>query len=94
MYQYSLNKVDMENREIVNEAAKEGKVHGSKETNKVDKYKKEDKKEEFQNKSSKHKINQKITVDAVKIKNVKVEAFKEETDENNILTGRFLDTKK
>lgn len=96
MYQYSLNKIDTQIREIVNEASKEGKVHGNKEANKVDKDKKEDKKkdreETFQNKLSKHKVNQKITVDAVKIRNVKVEAFKEEIDKNDISTGRFLDT--
>ncbi|MCY6353964.1 hypothetical protein [Clostridium sp. ZS2-4] len=98
MYQYSLNKIDTQIYEMVNEATKEGKVHGNKETNKINKDKKEDKKKEreesFQNKLSKHKVNQKITVDAVKGKNIKVEAFKEETGKNNISTGRFLNIKK
>ena len=45
--EYKLNKIDTELRQLVNDATKEGKVHGNKETYKVNKDKKERNKKEY-----------------------------------------------
>ncbi|MCY6370420.1 hypothetical protein [Clostridium ganghwense] len=92
--EYRLNKIDMEIRQIVNDSAKEGKVHGSKVTEKVDKDKKKNKEETFKKKLLKNKGKKRIMVDAVKLNNVKIEAIKEERVQKSISTGRFLDITK
>ncbi|WMJ81306.1 hypothetical protein RBU49_03350 [Clostridium sp. MB40-C1] len=101
--EYRLNKIDTELRQIVNDATKEGKVHGNKGVAKVGK----DKKEQSNNKNKQHKkkdeeeferelkkySNGKILVDAVKTNEVEVDAFKGKEAEDS-LHGRFLDTKR
>ena len=93
--EYRLNKVDYEIQQLVNNATKEGKVHGNKETYKVNKDKKERNKKEYSEKLKKELAKQKkkkIIVDAVKVKNIKVNAFREKESEN-LSQGRFLDEK-
>lgn len=93
--EYRLNKIDTELRQIVNDSIKEGKVHGNKELARVNKDR-EDKKEQQSNKNfkkelAKYKVKKKISVDAIKVKNIDVEASKEGI---NLTQGRFLDTKR
>lgn len=93
--EYRLNKIDTELRQIVNDSIKEGKVHGNKELARVNKDR-EDKKGQQSNKSfkkelAKYKVKKKISVDAIKVKNIDVEASKEGI---NLTQGRFLDTKR
>ncbi|NFF61833.1 hypothetical protein FDB08_10180 [Clostridium botulinum] len=93
--EYKLNKIDTELRQMVNDSAKQGKVHGNKETYKVDKDKKERNKKNYSEQLKKQllkKKKKKIIVDAVKIKNVKVDAFRDK-ECKNLTQGRFLDTK-
>ncbi|MCY6483660.1 hypothetical protein OW763_04750 [Clostridium aestuarii] len=91
--EYKLNKIDIELRQRVHDATKKGKIHGNKDLNKIDKDKREHKKEEregnFKEKLAKQKKKKKITVDAVKAENVNIEAFKEE-----VSAGKFLNIKK
>lgn len=93
--EFRLNKIDTETRQIINDATKEGKVHGYKELNKVNKDGKNEKekgntfKEQLKKESNKNKL----FVDAVKLAEVNVEASKEDyTGELN--QGRFLDIKR
>ena len=93
--EYRLNKVDYELQQLVNDATKEGKVHGNKQTYKVDKDKKERNKKQYSEKLKKELAKQKkkrIIVDAVKVKNIKVNAFREK-ESKNLSQGRFLDKK-
>ncbi|KEI16203.1 hypothetical protein Z961_06735 [Clostridium haemolyticum NCTC 8350] len=93
--EYKLNKIDTELRQMVNDSTKEGKVHGNKETYKVDKDKKERNKKNYGEQLKKQlfkKNKKKIIVDAVKIKSVKVDAFRDK-ESKNLIRGRFLDTK-
>ncbi|NEZ48422.1 hypothetical protein FDB54_01945 [Clostridium botulinum] len=93
--EYRLNKVDYELQQLVNNATKDGKVHGNKETNKVNKDKKERNKKQYRDHLKKELLKQKkkkIIVDAMKVENVKVDAFRER-DSKNLSQGRFLDTK-
>ncbi|WP_196247194.1 hypothetical protein [Clostridium novyi] len=93
--EYRLNKVDYELQQLVNNATKDGKVHGNKETNKVNKDKKERNKKQYSDHLKKELSKQKkkkIIVDAMKVENVKVDAFRER-DSKNLSQGRFLDTK-
>ncbi|WP_242845749.1 hypothetical protein [Clostridium novyi] len=57
--EYRLNKVDYELQQLVNDATKEGRVHGNKETYKVDKDKKERNKKEYSEKLKKELAKQK-----------------------------------
>lgn len=100
--EYKLNKIDIELRQMVNDAAKVGKVHGSKGTSKISKDKKE--KNKPKNKQQKKKdnkklsekttknTNEKILVDVEKTNEIEIDAFKEK--EENSVHGRFLDTKR
>lgn len=94
LLEYKLNKIEPETYRIVNDATREGKVHGSKDSSKVNKDKKE--KQQQNNKSFKKELvkqtkKKKISVDAVKIKKIDIDASKTET---NSIQGRFLDTKR
>lgn len=90
-----MNKVDFELQQIVNDFTKEGKVHGNKETFKVDKDKKERNKREYGHQLKKALVKKKkkrIIVDAVKVKSVKIDAFRDK-ESKNLIQGRFLDIK-
>lgn len=89
--EYRLNKIDTDLRQKINDAAKEGIVHSTKNIL-VNKDKQQEK--------NKHPIleynvkNEKIIVDAVKVDKVEVDIFKDKTDVDYIAKGIYLDIKK
>lgn len=92
--EYRLNKIDTELRQIVNDSIKEGKVHGNKELARVNKdreKKGQHPNQNFKKELAKYKVKKKIFVDAIKVKNIDVDASKEGI---NLTQGRFLDTKR
>lgn len=96
--EFRLNKIDTEIRQVVNDATKDGKVHGSKDLTKINKDRKKGKREENQEEFKKklENIKKKDTtfeVQAVKIKNIKVDASIDK-DAVDLSQGRFLDTKR
>ncbi|WP_125152130.1 hypothetical protein [Clostridium rectalis] len=98
--EYKLNKIDTELRKRIEDTTKEGLIHRKKEIIiKKDGHKREkDKSEDFRNSlkrySKEKKDNKKFFIEALKVENVKVEAFIEEKDKQNTSTGRFLDIKR
>jgi len=93
--EFRLNKIDTELRQIVNEATKEGKVHGNKEISTIDKDGRQGK-QENENDFKKHldeKKEKKIVVEAIKVKEIDIEATKEDSISDSTF-GRFLDTKR
>jgi len=94
LLEYKLNKIEPETYRIVNDATREGKVHGSKDSSKVNRDKKEKQQQNtksFKKELAKQTKKKKIFVDAVKIKKIDIDASKAET---NLVQGRFLDTKR
>lgn len=91
--EYRLNKIEPEIRQLVNDAVKEGKVHGNKDISKVDKDKREKQgknPKDFKEELAKQSPKEKISVDAIKKSEIDIEASKEDMD---LTKGRFLDTK-
>lgn len=93
--EFRLNKIDTELRKIVNEATKEGKVHGNKEISTIDKDGKQSKQESKNDfkKQLNEKKEKKIVVEAIKVKEIDIEASKEESI-SDLTFGRFLDIKR
>ena len=93
--EYRLNKIDTEVRQIINDATKEGKVHNYKKLNKVNKDGRNNSRD--QDGSFKEQLEksqkEKIIVNAVKFKEVDVDALKEDYI-GELNQGRFLDTKR
>lgn len=93
--EYRLNKIDTELRQILKDATKEGKVHGYKKLSKINGYREEEKNqkknENFKKEFAKYSGKEKISVDAIKMRNVSIEASREAED---LTKGRFLDTKR
>lgn len=100
--EYRLNKIDLDIRQDINNETREGKVH-SKKGIKVGKEKSEDRRgqKKYQEKPkkkfilSKYVKGSKITVDAVKIENIAIQATKEDgqhSKDNN--RGLFIDARK
>lgn len=93
MLEYKLNKIDTDLRRKVQEITREGKVHGYKRFNKIDKYREEGeqkKNKDFKETFKKYNKN-KILVDAVKSSDISVDSSK---DAEDLSVGRFLDIKK
>ncbi|QPW52301.1 hypothetical protein IRP62_06315 [Clostridium botulinum] len=93
--EYRLNKVDYDLQQLVNNTTKEGRVHGNKETNKVNKDKKERNKKQYSEDLKKELVKQKkkkIIVNAIKVQNIRVNAFRDK-ESKTLIQGRFLDTK-
>lgn len=93
--EFRLNKIDTELRQIVNEATKEGKVHGNKQLSSINKDGRRDKNnnsESFQEQLDK-RTKEKILVEAIKVKEVNIEASKDDYV-GDLNQGRFLDTKR
>ncbi|MFL0269671.1 hypothetical protein [Candidatus Clostridium radicumherbarum] len=89
--EYKINKIDTERRKEINEASKEGIVHGYEN---ISIYKnKERKNSNHNNGSSLNYKQKKLLVDATKAEELEIEAFKEEAD-LKITKGTFLDVKK
>lgn len=96
--EFRLNKIDTEIRQVVNDATKDGKVHGNKDLTKINKDRKKGKREENQEEFKKklENIKKKDTtfeVQAVKVENIKVDASIDK-DAVDLSQGRFLDTKR
>jgi abortive infection bacteriophage resistance protein len=93
--EFRLNKIDTELRQVVNEATKEGKVHGNKEVSTINKDGRQNKQDDKNNfkKQLDEKKEKKIVVEAVKTKEIDIEASKEDSIPN-LTFGRFLDTKR
>lgn len=89
--EYRLNKVDFELQQLVNDATKDGKVHSNKETHKINKDKRYSN-ENYYDEQLKKQKKKRIIVNAVKIKSVKIDAFRDKEFKNST-QGRFLDAK-
>jgi uridine phosphorylase len=90
--EYRLNKIDTDLRQKINDATKEGKVHGTKGIA-VSKDKPHEQKEKGNYNLERYKSNKKLTVEAEKVENIEIEAFKDKDDLKNIKKGTLIDTK-
>lgn len=91
--EYILNKIDPNLRQKVNDASKEGVVHGTKSIL-INKDKQQEPKKKKDYKLQKYSNEKKLLVDAVKTEKVEIDAFKENTDSKNDSKGIYLDVKK
>lgn len=91
--EYRLNKIDTDLRQKINDAAKEGKVHGTKNVA-INRDKKEEKKEKKDHKLERYSKSKKLLVDVVKTENIEIDAFKEKTDIQERIIGSYIDIKK
>lgn len=96
--EFRLNKIDTEIRQVVNDATKDGKVHGNKDLTKINRDRKKGKREENQEEFKKQLKSVKnkdatFEVQAVKVENIKINASIEK-DAVDLSQGRFLDTKR
>ena len=91
--EYRLNKIDTDLRQKINNATREGLVHGKKNIA-INKDKQEEKKENKGYKLEHYDKNKKLVVDAVKAENVEIDAFKEKVEANEYSKGVNLDVKK
>ncbi len=90
--EFKLNKIDPDVRRQVNEATKEGRIHGADHNISV----KKDKKQEHRKYTSKDKMesSKRIFVNAIKKQNFEIEVFSEENGTEKEIKGRFLDIRK
>lgn len=93
--EFRLNKIDTELRQVVNDATKEGKVHGNKGISKIDKDAKQNKQEDKKNfkRQLDEKKEKKVVVAAIKVKEINIEASREDSIPD-LTYGRFLDIKR
>lgn len=89
--EYKLNKIDPDLRRQVNEAAKEGKVHGADHSLTVNKDRKQEQKSDFQKKLESKK---RIVIDAENNEQIDLEAFTDEDISKISSKGTILDTRK
>ena len=95
--EFKLNKIDTDLRKQIKDATKEGKIHSKNgvAVNKDKKYNKDDSNFEQQRNSSLAKYNKNnFIVDAKKTEQVEIDVYLEETKENTVEKGIFLDIKK
>ncbi|WP_186429876.1 hypothetical protein [Clostridium sp. BSD9I1] len=107
--EYKLNKVDLDVRQRIEDSVRDGVVHrkdeisikkdgGNPEEKSKNEFSKSLKKVKEQNKKDKenkrNKQDDKILIEAVKMKVVNIEASIENKDKEIITSGRFLDTKR
>ncbi|MFL0246790.1 hypothetical protein [Candidatus Clostridium stratigraminis] len=89
--EYKVNKIDTERRKEINEAAKEGIIHGYEN---ISIYKNKEREDSSPGKSSSQTTsNKKLLIDATKAEELEIEAYKEET-EVTTTKGTLLDVKK
>jgi hypothetical protein len=91
--EYRLNKIDINLRQRINDSTKEGKVHNSQNVL-INKDKKEEKKEKKDYKLDRYSKNKKLIVDAIKTENIEIEAYKENSEAQELNKGSILDVKK
>jgi len=90
--EYKINKIDTDRRKQINDASKEGIIHGY---DNITINKNKERKNNFHNKPDSHKYKlKKLLIDATKSEEFEVEAYKEETDFKKDTKGTFLDVKK
>lgn len=107
--EYKLNKIDLDVRQRIEDSVRDGVVHrkdeisikkdgGNPEEKNKNNFSKSLKRVKEQNKkdkeNKKNKQEDKILVEAVKMKVVNVEASIDGKDKDNLTSGRFLDTKR
>lgn len=104
--EYKLNKVDLDVRQRIEDSVREGVVHrkdeisikkdgGNPEGKNKNEFSKSLKKAKQQGKKDKeNKKEDKILIEAVKMKAINVEASIDSKDKENLTSGRFLDTKR
>ncbi|MBL4938007.1 hypothetical protein JK636_20050 [Clostridium sp. YIM B02515] len=88
--EYILNKIDTDLRQKINDAAKEGLIHGTKNIE-INKDKQKEKKDYNPERYDNHK---KIIVDAVKAEKIEIDATNENVEYDEASKGVYLDTKK
>jgi uncharacterized protein YcbK (DUF882 family) len=91
--EFRLNKIDPDLRQKINDAAREGKVHGTKNIA-INKDKQQESKKNKDYKLEQYDKNNKLVVDAVKTENVEINAFKEKVEADEASKGVYLDVKK
>lgn len=101
--EFRLNKIDTDLREKINAETREGKVHPKKEISiSRDKGQHKEPNKEYKEKESDNKFSlskymnkgKKISIDAVKVEKVKVDAIGEEPMSKEEYRGLFLDARK
>ena len=95
--EYKLNKVDMDIRQKVNDATKEGKVHSKENFLQVSKdAKKRNHNDKGFNKEKFEKYNKKrkLIVKAVKVKDIEINGYLDKEEEKVTTIGMFLDARK
>lgn len=96
--EFRLNKIDLDVRQKINDATKEGKIHSkgnflkvSKDANQRNGNGKEFNKEKFQKYDKKGKI----VIKAIKVQNIEVNGYIDDEEEKKVTTrGMFLDIRK
>lgn len=91
--EYRLNKIDTDLRQKINNATREGLVHGTKNIE-VNKDKPHEKKQKKNYKLEHYDKNKKLIVEAIKTENIDVDAFKEKIETEEGSKGVYLDVKK
>lgn len=91
--EFRLNKIDTDLRQKINDNTKEGQVHAAQNIS-VNKDKKEEEKQKRNYKMERYNYSKKLVVDAVKVTNIEIEAFKENVDMQSEDKGSYIDVKK
>jgi hypothetical protein len=91
--EYRLNKIDTDLRQKINDAAKEGFVHGTKNIE-INKDKQQEKENNKDSKADAHNKEKKIIINTIKADNVQVEVFKENFNKDELSKGVHLDIKR
>lgn len=91
--EYRLNKIDTDLRQKINDASREGLVHGTKNIQ-INKDKQQEKRDNKNKKLKPYSKENKIEIEAVKTENIQVEGFKEKVSAEDSSKGYFLDIKK
>jgi hypothetical protein len=91
--EYRLNKIDTDLRQKINDATREGKVHGTKNIA-INKGKQQEKKKNKDCKFEQYNKNNKFVVDAIKAENVEINAVKKKVETDEASKGIYLDVKK
>ncbi len=91
--EYILNKIDTDLRHKINDATKEGLIHGNKSIV-INKDKQREKNEKKDYKPKRHDNQKKIIVDAVKAEKVEIDAINESLELEEASKGVYLDTQK
>lgn len=90
--EYRLNKIDTDLRQKINDATKEGKVHGAKNIA----ISKDKPNEQSQKQTYRFKVydkNKRLVVEAKKVETIEIDAYKDKGDIKKSEKGIFFDTK-